>query len=518
MATILSINGNFDQALQDLGHTVFSIKITQSGIFQARTYIEQCPAQPDIFLHKEHLAFNIFFSDIHSLPCATAHWGIDSHLRYWWQMYYAALFDVFFTPHKAFLEKLPTEWLHPHMHRLAEIAPKRPFIPHAKRTHDLNFVGRLSGTRPERKRICQLLLERYKVAHKENIPYLKMLDLYNETRIIPNESIAKEVNFRLLEGSACGCALITPHIGEDQDSLLEPDKEILIYRDIEELEKHINLCLEDTSFAEKLGRRAWIRVQKEHLASHRAQSFAQTVENFIAMAPSLAPKPSFLPMRRHEQHNTMTFRFAIGLMNIYNMLEIQDKDSFLNTLRNAPCLSLILNIFSTLKDLSKAHLTEQQAKERIFTFLHEANHCLLGDQCSASHKKMLAVAAGGAALRFQDAPRSQFYLLSYEKIQHPEKSISARQSLMGAEHMLDVALNWVFILRRDNKQFLAGTDYISGCCRTAFDFVSLCRELAPQDMRWFAALTSLDHVMLNFPEEEQLMVHEAATPDTLSPS
>ncbi len=508
MATILSINCNLDASLRQLGHTVYSISIQQGGVYSAQEYVQQCPTMPDIFLQKEHLGQNIFFSDVHTLPCATAHWGIDSHLRYWWQRHYAALFDVFFTPHKAFLQRLSPEWLHPHMYRLAQPAPKRAFIPHAQRKHALNFVGRLSGTRPQRKLLCQVLRQRYGVAHIDGISFAQMMDLYNDTCIIPNESIAQEVNFRLMEGCACGCALISPHVGADQDALFEPNREILVYTSMEELTAHVDRCLHDSSFAEKMGRRAWIRVQKEHLILHRAEAFMQGMEAFMEAASSHREQ-KYMPARRHMPHNEQVFAFTMGLMALYDMQKAYEEETLWQKLTPTPSLVLILRIFFTFKKMKQKTLSTQEGKERIYAFLEQANAVLMAGACHTSYKKMLAVAAAGAALYFDDAARGSFYLHLYEKIQFPEKTSSVRKSLMGAENTIDVAMNWVFTLRRDQKQCFGGFDYMQGCCFTALDFVSLCRDISPLDMRWAAAMTSLEHVMTIFPHETLHKVQEA---------
>ncbi len=512
MATILSINCDLDQELRNLGHTVYSVSLPTNGIFSAQEHMVQCPSPPDIFLHKELLGRHIFFSDAHTLPCTTVHWGIDSHLRYWWQMHYAALFDVFFTPHKAFLEHLPNEWQHAHKYRLTQPAPNHAFMPHASRSQNLNFVGRLTSARPQRDQLCKLLRERYKVSHKDGMSYKDMLNLYSDTRIIPNESIAHEVNFRLFEGSACGCALITPEVGEDQDSQLEPGHEILIYKNMDELSEHIDYCLAHPSFTEKMGRRAWLRIQKEHLHVHKAHYFMHVMEEFMANKCHLEVKPEYLPKRRQTPHNDALFHFMVGILSVHGSVTMNNRYEFTHKVQSIPSLALLLRIFFTLHDQEKQILPEQEAKERIFALLDEANALLMGNTCSATYKKMLAVAAGGAALRYNDAARGNFYLHLYEKIQFPEKRFSVRESLMGAKHTLDVALNWVVVLRRDQKQCFYGTDYVSGCCRTAFDFVSLCQELAPQDMRWFAAMSQLDHVIRRYPHYAQDMMQEIVTP------
>ncbi len=505
MATILSINSNIDQSLRELGHEVISFPIREKGTYSVQDYMDQCPVQPDIFFQREIIGLRVLFHDVHTLPCRSVFWGIDSHLCYWWQMHYAALFDIYVTPHTSLLQRLSPEWLHPYMRRLANVAPLRPFTPHAQRPEAINFVGRLSGTRPGRKLICAFLQEHYGLSHIDNISFSNMLALYEQTRIIPNESITNEVNFRLLEGAGCGCAVISPHVGPDQDCLFEPDKEILIYTSLDSLGAHLERCLHDVPFAEKLGRRAWLRAQKEHLPLHRAQQLLQYIEEFT---PSASAEHTFLPHRKNTEFAQDEKCFYLVIMHINNLLSINNVEHFIQNTCSSTALKLMLLLFLQLKNMAQKKLAPAQAKASIYALLDEASLCLMGQTGLDVHKKMLAVACGGAALTFSDGARSNFYLHLYEKIQFPQKTFSIRQSLMGAQDPIDVALNWVLTLKRDKKQCFYGNTYISGCCSTAFDFISLCQELAPKDMRWFAALSTLDHVLCAYPLDTQANVQQ----------
>ncbi len=510
MATILSINNSLDDAWRSLGHTVHSVHIAQGGLYSVQEYVAQCPKEPDFFFQKEALAMPVFFSDVHNLACPTAFWGIDSHLRYGWQMHYAAFFDVFFTPHKSFLQRLSKEWLHPYMHRLVECGFARPFVPHEQRTHAINFVGRLTATRPQRAVICKLLQERYQVPHVENISQAAMLDLYNQTRIVPNESIANEVNFRLMEGASCGCALVTPHIGEDQDSLFETEKEILVYSSMDMFMEHMDRCLHDTAYAARLGQAAWARVQREHLPVHMAAFALEQMQAFTYDANFAA---DYLPKVTTAAQVKERKIFLLSMLHFHKVFELQNIKTFLQD-RGAEltALSLVAQIFLTMQQRGTTSAQALETKESIFALLEKANACILGGACLASHKKMLAVACAGAALHFNDAPRGNFYLYLYQKVSATASPSSSQATLKGAQDTLDVALNWVLLLAKEQKQCLLGTDYISGCCRTAFDFVSLCQEQAPQDMRWMAALATLDDMLAVFPfaERDRLLKLRAA--------
>jgi hypothetical protein len=154
---MLSINSTLDDAFRRLGHKVHSVPLSGHGVFSAQDILAECPFEPEFFFQQEHLGALVLFDDLDSVPCLKAFWSIDTHLTYYWQRFYGQLFDLFFTPHKSYIEQLAKEWLHPAMHRLAKPGMQRPWIPHAHRKNTMEFVGRMSDKRPLRNNFCALL-------------------------------------------------------------------------------------------------------------------------------------------------------------------------------------------------------------------------------------------------------------------------------------------------------------------------------------------------------------------------
>ncbi len=505
MATILSLNNDLDQALRDLGHTVISISLRKSDCYSAQKLWEESslyPTPPDLFIQKESIGLKILLRNVSSLPCKTAFWGIDTHLHYAWQMYYARLFDVFFTPHKDFLAYLCEEWQHPQLIRLAQSGVVRDFVPHAQREHKLNFVARLSGTRIHRQRLCQLLWDNYKVQHTDNLTSSQMFDLYSNTRIIPNESIAKEVNFRLLEGASVGACVITPDVGDDQNCLFTPNKEILVYKNLEELKTLIDKCLAEPDFCENIGRKAFERVQKEHTPLHRAQ---QLCAAFHPQTPStrettyaedLTHFSLFLTMLGHKD-------FAENILT-FPAYEYQ-----------IPHLSLIQEIFCSLR----THENNKEGnKENIFALIQKASLCLMKKNLPlenmapplASYEKMLAIACAGAALYYEDASLSYFFLRLHQKAcSLPMPPLPSKDTGLSTQDMvIETAINWIHVLLHVGKECLSGERETPGLCRTALDFINIIQTLYPTDMRWYASMLQLKKIWQIFPEEERAQLEK----------
>lgn len=276
--------------LQELGHNVLTLApnpaaapgtvLNMPALLRAKNF------KPDLILQAEHLGRRIFLEGLEEFDCPKIFWAIDSHLNMHWHHYYARLFTAVLTPHLSLWQKLPPAWQHPLVRQMTRYGQDMPFRPHAERLHNFCLVGVLNEHRPLRRNLCALLQKRWPVEVRQNIPFGEMMQLYASSRIVPNEAIAFEVNYRLMEGASCGAVVLTPDIGEDQNALFEPGKEIVLYSHAAHLLEEAERLLAEPKRAEAIGYAAWQRVQAEHLPLHRARFILD-----LAAALRLAKEP-----------------------------------------------------------------------------------------------------------------------------------------------------------------------------------------------------------------------------------
>ena len=275
----------------DLGplpeHTVTQLWLNQGGIVSIRKILkarfgDKHEYHPDLFIQRESLGQRLFIADLSELPCLKVFWAIDSHLNLFWQHWYAKLFDLTLTPHPHLFADLPSEWRLPHILSFSVPGYKRAFRPHAKREHFASFVGVITKYREQRARFAQFLTDHYDVP-VQKLPFQKMLERYDASRVLPNESICREFNFRIMEGASSGCCVLTEDIGEDLACNFTPDREVLTYRHVCEFDELLSFLQKRPHLSEKIGKAAWERVQKEHLPAHRWQQL-------LAKIATLTPK------------------------------------------------------------------------------------------------------------------------------------------------------------------------------------------------------------------------------------
>lgn len=275
---ICAVSPYIAPALAELGHEVLRLW-PEEPLFDLEAELAERGFKPDLILQQESLGQRVALRGLSRFGCPKVFWSMDTHLNLFWQRHYLRLFDGVLTPHLSMLERQP---LQPgqgagrgagrKLGRLAMAAPERPWRPFGGRARGMGFVGRVTEHRPVRKWLTEFLAARYGAELADGIPFEAMLDFYQDTRIAPNESLLGEVNYRLMEAAGCGCLVLTPKVGPDQDELFTPGREVETYAHALELRALLDHYLARPEEAERLGRAAWERIRREHLMRHRAEA------------------------------------------------------------------------------------------------------------------------------------------------------------------------------------------------------------------------------------------------------
>lgn len=102
--------------------------------------------------------------------------------------------------------------------------------------------------------------------------------LYQESLAVLNVrnelNVFEGLNQRSFEPAACGTPVIHDALA-DLDRCFEPGKEVLIFRNGEELQDLCTRLHKDAGLAHRIGAAALARVQSHHTCAHRAQSILQ---------------------------------------------------------------------------------------------------------------------------------------------------------------------------------------------------------------------------------------------------
>ena len=271
---ICLINGQLGPSLRDLGHEVLEV-LPAPGVTDVRTVLEPSGFRPDLLVQTEVLGGRVILAGLEHLDCPKVFWSIDSHLNAFWHAHYGRLFDAVATTQPAWVPRLGALGL-PQVFPLPWFGSNAPFKPFAARGHAVSFCGRIGPSRPLRRQFAEFLRKRFDARLEENLPYAEMLALFGDTRIVPNESIAGEINFRLFEAASHGSLVLNPRC-EGLETLFEPGREVETYSNVLELDDRLRHWLARPAEMERMGLQARERVLACHLPAHRARELMQRV-------------------------------------------------------------------------------------------------------------------------------------------------------------------------------------------------------------------------------------------------
>lgn len=197
-----------------------------------------------------------------------AWYAVDSHIHEGWHLHYACLFDRVFCAQK---------------NRVADLARFRPdvawlplyfasnpvFLPWEARVRDVAFVGTMDrALNPAR---CDLL----DALRAAGLP-LQCLQgdyysVYRESKVVLNQSVRDDLNFRFFEAMGCGAVLLTDRLSHSLEEIGEPGSDFLVYEpgDAADCMAKAQWALSHPREAEAMARRGHARVLASHRFGHR---------------------------------------------------------------------------------------------------------------------------------------------------------------------------------------------------------------------------------------------------------
>ncbi len=187
----------------------------------------------DAFLMVDTLGRQALAYGIEDLAIPRLYWAIDVHLNFYWQRHYARLFDLVLSAQRDYVplfegDGVPARWLP------WGIDP-RLFKDHGlPRTIDVAFVGMIDANRPKRAAVVDELRRRFGLATFGEDPAhrlgeTEMARIFSSAKIVFNESVFGDVNFRTFEAMACGALLLTERTGNGLVELFTPGEHLAVY-------------------------------------------------------------------------------------------------------------------------------------------------------------------------------------------------------------------------------------------------------------------------------------------------
>ncbi len=265
---ILAVNLSLSAQLKTLGHEVLELR-PPPGIYSISTDPQVAAFNPDMLIQQETLGSRILLAGIENLNCPKIFWSIDTHLNFFWHRLYGRNFDLVFTTQQSWTKHFISHGCS-RSHWLPWFGKKRPWTPWSIRSHDISFVGRITEHRRVRGWMAEFLKNNYQATITEGLSFSEMLALYSSTRLVPNESISGEINFRIFEAASCGALVLSQSLMEELSTLYVPDQDVILFEHVLELKEKIDYYLGSPEKAKKVAFSGWNATQNRHLPEHRA--------------------------------------------------------------------------------------------------------------------------------------------------------------------------------------------------------------------------------------------------------
>src|SRR5437667_201241 len=155
------------------------------------------------------------------------------------------------------------------------------------RIHDLVFAGTVDpATRPKRAAIVACLRERFGLetfgeSVEKRLSWEEMGALFASSKIVLNESILGDLNFRVFEAMACGALLLTERIDNGLVDLFTPGEELAVYGP-DDLVAQVEQHLGDDAARTRIAARGAAVVRERHTLGVRMGELVAVVEAGIA--------------------------------------------------------------------------------------------------------------------------------------------------------------------------------------------------------------------------------------------
>ncbi|MCO5211890.1 MAG: glycosyltransferase [Caldilinea sp.] len=289
---------HFERAFQELDCTVSYIGLPApqragySGTSSLVAVTESLHARPDFYLWIDS-PFGYFPAEIELLSIPTACYLIDVHLGHWREAA-ARFFDVVFVAQKDYVSILRRIVGHDQVYWLPLAAALDVHGDrNLDRIYDVGFVGNIAHAhrKTARQRRLALLAARFNTNdfYRQYTPP-QVGEVYSQSRIVFNTSIAGDVTMRIFEGTAAGALVLTDPVQNGFAELFELGAEVVVYQDDDDLLAKVHYYLEHPQEREAIARAGQTRTLAQHTYRHRVEQILE-----IMSAPTLR---QLAPMRK----------------------------------------------------------------------------------------------------------------------------------------------------------------------------------------------------------------------------
>jgi hypothetical protein len=282
----------------------------------------ECPFSPDILFFGDQSCFPMI-TGLEDLRIPVVAYLIDTHLHYPWHRYFSAMFDHVFVAQydcsRSIAEYNPAcEWM-PLFSRLGDIRQG------LQKEYDITFVGTVD---PKKNSDRVKFLNSFSEKLALNIFSGEYVERFNKSKIILNQSVANDINFRVFEAMASGSLLLTDDVGNGLGHLFEDGRHLVTYEkgDVDDAAKKARYYLDNTVEREKIAEEGHRLIVNRHTLEFRIQ---QLLEKMSAIVSGFVYEPNHQNVKKIAAGRTY-----LAIAQLTAQLESQHKNGHYGGLSN----------------------------------------------------------------------------------------------------------------------------------------------------------------------------------------
>ncbi|MBI1299377.1 glycosyltransferase [bacterium] len=278
----------------------------------------------DLFVYIDSGHAHYLPRNLTALPCPTAAYLIDVHLRPQILIPLAAYFDYVFVAQRDYVARYRSHdsqhvsWLPLAYQPMLDVTSADD----NSRSIDVAFVGNVNfhDDNP-RAKLIRALSSRYQMNdyQKQYLPD-EMAGLYRQAKIVFNHAIRDDVNMRVFEAMGNGALLVTNRIGNGLLNLFEDGKHLVTYNSEDELLSHIDYFLAHDQERQQIAAAGAEAIRAMHTYRHRVQQIMETIFQTDVGAQSPLRRATEAEIARRSIHLYSTARLLDATMTEWTHL------------------------------------------------------------------------------------------------------------------------------------------------------------------------------------------------------
>ena len=270
------------EELYDVYHTTQADMVAAEGDFfcDISVHLNRINFWPDLLLITDE-SLPPLYTGLEKLDIPLIGYLIDSHIHFSWHQHFAGVFDHCFIAQKNYCKAI--NQFHNNCSWLPLFAPA-DMSATGVRDIGISFVGTLDPRlNPER----VAFIDSFRQKMNLTVAHGAYQQIFNRSRIILNQSVRDDINFRVFEAMACGGMLLTDNVGNGLEELFTDGVHVVLYEkgDVQDAINKARYFLQHETERQRIANAGNLAVASRHTAMQRTQIVHATIQRFVNESP-----------------------------------------------------------------------------------------------------------------------------------------------------------------------------------------------------------------------------------------